>query len=186
LISVAELIKPGFVEADPDGMAVRYRLLDRADDLDLITRMLHAAYRQLAEAGMRYVASYHDVETTRRRADAGDTIVAVVNDQVVGTITLSAPGVGRGASHYLRADVAVFGQFGVDPAFQGRGIGSRLLSIAERMAQEKGAAEIALDTSEHATHLLAFYETRGFRAVEYVQWEVTNYRSVVLSKPLRP
>ena len=30
----------------------------------------------------------------------------------------------------------------------------------------------------------AYYGRRGYRIVESVQWEETNYRSVVLSKPL--
>jgi hypothetical protein len=47
-----------------------------------------------------------------------------------------------------------------------------------------GFSEIALDTSERAHHLIQMYEKRGYRFVEYFQWEVTNYRSVVLSKKL--
>ena len=47
-----------------------------------------------------------------------------------------------------------------------------------------GASEIALDTSENAHHLLSYYENRGYRFVEYVQWDEVNYRSKTLSKRL--
>ena len=77
-----------------------------------------------------------------------------------------------------------FGQFAVDPAFQRMGIGARLLEIVEELARDMGAAEIALDTSEHATRLLELYHSRGYRVVDTVQWEDTNYRSLVLSKPV--
>jgi hypothetical protein len=45
-----------------------------------------------------------------------------------------------------------------------------------------GARALALDTSERATTLSAFDATRGYRVVEYWQWDATNDRSVVLEK----
>ncbi len=47
-----------------------------------------------------------------------------------------------------------------------------------------GASQVALVTSEQATDLIAWYGLRGYRHVQEVDWKVTNYRSVVLSKPL--
>ncbi|MBW1796697.1 MAG: GNAT family N-acetyltransferase, partial [Deltaproteobacteria bacterium] len=45
-----------------------------------------------------------------------------------------------------------------------------------------GASELALDTAEQATHLINWYERLGYRFIEYVDWDVTNYRSVIMSK----
>ncbi len=59
------------------------------------------------------------------------------------------------------------------------------MDYVEAYAAEEGACEIALDTSEHAHHLISMYQNRGYRFVEYAQWDVTNYRSVVLSKTLK-
>ncbi len=39
-----------------------------------------------------------------------------------------------------------------------------------------------MDTSEQATQLIRWYEQQGYRHVGYADWDVTNYRSVVLSK----
>jgi hypothetical protein len=54
----------------------------------------------------------------------------------------------------------------------------------EARAREKGIAELALDTSEHAEALIAMYTRRGYRFIEYARWKSVNYRSVILSKRL--
>lgn len=90
-----------------------------------------------------------------------------------------------GTAHYQRSDVATCGQFAVEPEYQGKGIGSRLMQLAEERAVEVGATELALDTAEMAHALIEFYAKRGFRFIEHVRWDTVNYRSVVLSKVLR-
>jgi predicted N-acetyltransferase YhbS len=163
---------------------VRYRLLRADDDLDAITRLLHEAYAPLAAAGMRYVASHQDVATTRRRMAQGETFVAERDGAVVATITLAEAHATHGSPFYDRPNVASFGQFAVLPALQRQGIGSRLMDIVEARAREKGVAELALDTSEHAEALIAMYTRRGYRFIEYSKWDSVNYRSVILSKRL--
>jgi hypothetical protein len=44
-------------------------------------------------------------------------------------------------------------------------------------------AELALDTSEHAEALIAMNTRRGYRFIEYAQWDSVNHRRV-LSKRL--
>jgi len=114
----------------------------------------------------------------------GDTIVAVVNKTVVGTITLARASSTHGAPFYDRPDVASFGQFGVEPDLQAARIGSTLLELVEALATEQGVRELALDTSEHATHLIRFYTSRGYRFIEFAQWPEVNYRSMIFAKTL--
>jgi GNAT superfamily N-acetyltransferase len=64
------------------------------------------------------------------------------------------------------------------------GIGGRLVAHLEAKARELGSTCLALDTAEGATHLVQWYERLGFRFVQHAQWDVTNYRSVVMSKSL--
>jgi GNAT superfamily N-acetyltransferase len=160
------------------------RRLDPADSMADLTALLHRAYQSLAAAGLRFLASHQDEATTRSRCSEGECWVAVEGRDVVATLTLRSGGQSIKCRCYDRRDVAIFGQFAVAPEFQGRGIGSRLLDLAERRAREQGFAEIACDTSEKAEALLSYYGRRGYRVVESVQWEETNYRSAVLSKPL--
>jgi predicted N-acetyltransferase YhbS/8-oxo-dGTP pyrophosphatase MutT (NUDIX family) len=177
----------GVVEPDRRGRPVCYRLLRDDDDLDHLTELLHTAYRPLAEAGMHFVASHQDVEVTRRRCRSGIPVVAELDGEVVGTITLSLePARPDGPAHYRRPEVTKFGQFAVRPTLQGGGIGSRLVSLIEDAAREKGYRVISLDTSQHARHLIAMYGSMGYRFVDYVKWDAVNYRSLVLAKELWP
>lgn len=76
------------------------------------------------------------------------------------------------------------GQLAVEPFYQGQLIGTRLMQEVERLARQNIANELALDTAEYATSLISWYSRMGYRLIEYAQWEVTNYRSVILSKTL--
>jgi GNAT superfamily N-acetyltransferase len=164
---------------------VSYRRLKEDDDLDALTRLLHEAYAPLAAAGMRFVASHQDVATTRRRVAGGEAFVAMLDDVAVGTIMLLDAAATCGSRFYDRPDVAAFGQFAVRPSVQHQGIGSALMKIVERRAREKGVAELALDTSEHAADLIALYTKKGYRFIEYVTWPDVNYRSMIFAKALR-
>lgn len=157
----------------------------RSDDsIGDLTALLHRAYARWAAKGFRYLASRQDAEMTRRRISKGECYVAVLGGRLVGTVTLKDRAHMGGCPWYERPGVVLFGQFAVDPEHQGKGIGSALLRTIERRAAEKGMAELALDTAEGVGDLIRMYEARGYRFVGYIQWEVTNYRSVVLSKKL--
>ena len=184
--SLPEQLKDGVRIPSKSANEITYRYLSSHDDVDAITEMLHAAYAPLRQAGMNFLASHQTPNVTKSRLARGETIVALDGREIVGIVTLAEAAETRGSALYNRPDVASFGQFAVRPSHQGRGIGSRLLELVERRAAEKGVAELALDTSERAVDLVAFYESRGYRFVEYVQWDVTNYRSKVFAKRLTP
>ena len=59
------------------------------------------------------------------------------------------------------------------------------MAHAERHALSTGADGLVLDTAESATHLINWYQRMGYRFVQYVQWEVTNYRSIIMMKSPR-
>ena len=86
--------------------------------------------------------------------------------------------------YYDQSFVAAFGQFAVDPPYQGSGLGSELLNVAEKCAMRDKAAEIAFDTAEGAIELIGFYKKRGYQFIQYTQWSVTNYRSVIMAKKM--
>lgn len=150
-----------------------------------ITNILHEAYAPLARDGMRYWASYQTPSETLHRLQLGEAYLAFYDSKLAGTISLVGPKKENRCEWYKKRGVFTFHQFGVLPRLQGRGVGKRLLDFVETRALELGARELALDTSEHAAHLINAYEKRGYRFVDYVQWNSTNYRSVVMSKPYR-
>lgn len=172
----------GLIRRNRRGLDIGYRFLSETDDIESITELLHRAYAPLARAGMRYVASRQSADTTRRRMAKGDTILAVAEKTIIGTITLAHASATGGSPFYDRAEVASVGQFAVEPEYHGSGVGSMLLRLVEALAIARGVGELALDTSEHAEHLIGFYTSRGYRFIEFTRWPDVNYRSMVFGK----
>lgn len=154
------------------------------DSLEDLTYLLHRSYRPLAEMGLRFLATHQSVEQTRSRVESGECFVAELEGNVIGTITLYTRHHGDSPEWYRREDVAHFGQFAVDPDHQGKRFGDLLLSHVERRAKELGIRELSLDTSEQAVHLIDYYKRRGWIVVGEADWDVTNYRSLILSKSI--
>jgi predicted N-acetyltransferase YhbS len=134
--------------------------------------------------GMRFLASHQSDAVTRKRAGGGECFIALIDGAIVGTIVFVPAARTDGMPWLDRPEIASLGQFAVEPKLQRGGLGLRLMEQVERRAVESGAAEIALDTAETATHLIAWYGKRGYRLIEYAQWDHTNYRSAIMSKSL--
>ncbi|PKK88655.1 MAG: GNAT family N-acetyltransferase [Candidatus Wallbacteria bacterium HGW-Wallbacteria-1] len=161
-----------------------YRLLEPSDSIAEITDLVHRAYAFLADMGLNFWATHQSEDDTASRLSRGKTWLALCRGRIIGTITLANAWETDGCSWYDKEEVTSFGQFAVDPQFQSQGVGSRLLSLAEEGAREAGIAHLALDTAESATHLIDYYRARGYEIVDRVDWEGTNYISVVMSKAL--
>src|SRR5688500_11193379 len=99
------------------------RELEQRDDLAALTALLHRAYRPLLEMGLNYTATNQNVETTERRAAEGICFVAEFENRVVATVTLSFAPAEWINDYYRRQGVWRFGQFAVEPALQGTGVG---------------------------------------------------------------
>jgi GNAT superfamily N-acetyltransferase len=164
--------------------SIRIRAVQADDAIPPITALLHSAYAPLSRMGFRYLATHQDDATTLRRLQRGSAFVADLDGSVIGTITLLPPPAQSDCPWYLQPGVFSFGQFAVHPEHQRQGIGRRLLQFVEQQALSRGATELALDTAEGAAHLRQWYQRMGFLFIDYVSWPDTNYRSVVLSKPL--
>lgn len=164
--------------------ALRIRAISEDDSIAELTALLHRSYRALAEMGLRFFATHQTEEQTLSRVRSGQCFVGEHDGHVVGTIALYRHRDGYGPELYTRSGVGYFGQFAVDPEYQGLGFGNMLLDHVEKVAATDGLQQLALDTAETATHLIEYYERRGYRFVEHVQWHDTNYRSVVMSKRL--
>ncbi len=102
---------------------------------------------------------------------SGLTWVAESAGEVVGLLVLAVRG-----DHLLLENVAVL------PSAQGRGIGARLLALAEDQARARGLGEIRLYTNEAMTENLAYYPRRGY--AETHRAEQDGYRRVFFSKRL--
>jgi GNAT superfamily N-acetyltransferase len=155
------------------------------DDIEALTDLLHVAYKQLADIGLRYLATHQDSTITQSRIQEGQCLIGILDDRFVATITYYRPGLKSGCAWYRKEGISTFGQFGVLPELQGYRVGSKLLDAVEDLALRDRCRELALDTAESAVHLHKCYEHRGYRIVDYTDWDDTNYRSVIMSKRLQ-
>ena len=164
---------------------VRYeRFNQQKHSVDRITDLLHEAYEPLYKAGLHYYAATQSPKATLWRFLTGIGFVAMLKDEIIGTVTYYSEYLDDDCSWYKRKEVCHFGQFAVQRRYQRQGIGRALIEMMERKALNERKKELALDTSEKAEELIEYYERRGFRKVDLVQWDVTNYRSIVMSKTL--
>ena len=163
---------------------IQIRLFSEQDNIEELTKLLNKAYKPLSEKGFRYLGSYQDAAKTKERIESGECFVAVMDNIIIGTILYRSPTKAKGTEWTNQPFVASFGQFAVEPEFQQHGIGGKLITLVEERAKQDGAKEISLDTAEGATDLINYYSKKGYRFVGYTQWEITNYRSVLLSKNL--
>ncbi len=157
---------------------------DRAgDSIEGITDVLNRAYKPLGDMGLRYVATWQTPDITLERVSRGTAFVAVEDGRFVGTISLYPPSLDAGCDLYCAE--WHFGQFGVDPELQCKGIGKALYEATENEARNKGAITLALDTAKPAAHLIALYKRWGFEVVGEADWRPhTNYLSVLMAKTL--
>lgn len=163
---------------------IKIRQLEKNDSLEELTKLLHRAYKQLADMGLKYLATYQPVETTADRIKDGVCFVVEYQDRIIGTLTYYAPGLSHAAQKLNLPDCAWLGQMGVEPPLQKFGIGLALMNHAEDFGRQNMAKRIGLDTSEQAQHLINWYHKLDYKFETYLSWDITNYRSVILIKEL--
>ncbi|MGW4812178.1 GNAT family N-acetyltransferase [Kitasatospora cineracea] len=154
-----------------------------SDSFQGLTRLLHRAYAEHAEAGRMFFASHQSVEDTASRSSRGECWPAFQGTTLVGSVTVTGPyAVPEGSP--APASAGSFWQLAVDPAYRGTGLGQRLLALAEERIADLGGTEVVIDTSVEAVELVEWYHRRGYRPVGTWRWDVTNYESVLLRKDL--
>jgi GNAT superfamily N-acetyltransferase len=143
-------------------IAVELLLPEAADDTTVVDTIVDVVNRAYTTA---------EFELWRRplpRTDADETRAAIVNDEVA-VARLDDVVVGSLFVRLLDPDTGWFGAMGVDPAFGGRGIASRLVAFAEQRARNAGANVMQIEVLvparpvAHIERLLAWYSRLGYR-----------------------
>jgi len=102
---------------------------------------------------------------------AGMAWAAVRDGEIVGLLVLAVK-----PDHLLLENVAV------RPSAQGRGIGARLLALAEDQARALGRDEIRLYTNQAMTENLAYYPRHGYTQTHRAEQD--GFRRVFFRKRL--
>jgi GNAT superfamily N-acetyltransferase len=133
-------------------MELEIRRIGPADSITELTLLIRRAYGILEKMGFNYTGAYQDEATTRERIEGYECYVMTDGGILIGTITLQ-----RHSRYYAskdawfaRQDVALCGQFAIEPTLQRQGLGARMMDFVERRAKDLGAAELGLDTAEGA------------------------------------
>ena len=167
--------------------AVTIRQLNELDDMECLTKVVHAAYAQLGSSGLRFWGTHQSVDDTRSRCADGLCFVALVDGRIVGTVTVKPPESDSKVEIYRDAFTWSLVQFAVLPDYKGAGIGKQLHDAAVNAAISQGARRVALDTAVPATHLIAMYERWGYAIAAECDWRpFTNYASVVMTRHVAP
>lgn len=153
------------------------------DDFVVLTQLLNLAYKQLADLGLKYTATWQDSKKTEYRMDGGRAWLAETEGKYVGTVTAYPPGLFTDCDYYHSTNTVPFGMFAVHPEHQGKGIGKLLIEKVMEYGREVKAETISCDTAETADHLIEMYLSWGFEFVGEVDYRPSvNYKSVVLAK----
>lgn len=138
-------------------------------DIEAATRLAHDAYQHYAARIGRPPAP---MEADYAATVADRTMwIAEDDDRMLGFVVL----VGSD-DHLLLDNVAV------DPLAQGRGVGARLLALAEDEARARGYGRIELYTNEAMTENLTYYPRKGY--IETHREEQDGYRRVFFAKSI--
>ncbi len=121
----------------------------RASDAAAMRSLARSAYRHYVERiGQEPPPMTSDYEALAATAD----VLLVWRGSVLAGMLITE----------LEEHALLIANVAVAPDLQGRGLGSRLLARAERMAVEAGRREVRLYTNEAMTESIALYRRRGF------------------------
>ncbi len=118
---------------------------DLIPTLNLIHKTIDKCYPVFYEAPVvHYFKEYHSSESILERSKKGYTLVYRVNDTIIGTGSL--------IDDYINA---VY----VDPKYQGKGIGKRIMQVLIKKAKQKKLSKLRLDATPGSKK---FYNSLGF------------------------
>ena len=151
--------------------------LAQDSDISLITKLLNSAYKELADMGLNYTASYQNEIKTKERISEGRCFVLKNNEnKIIGTILITIK------NHFTNNHTAYLGQFGILPEYKSSGLGTRLLEFCEGIAMNEGFSGMQLDTAIPAKHLVDWYQRRDYKIIGQLHFDGKTYNSYVFEK----
>ena len=137
-----------------------------ADDAEAIGILTEVSYRPHLEDDEKYLAELRDAAPRIRDAEV---LVALVDDAIVGAVTLAVPG--NAYVEISGSDELEVRMLAVAEVARGQGVAGRLMDAVEERARELALGAVALSTATtmHAAHRL--YERRGYERDPDRDWE---------------
>jgi ribosomal protein S18 acetylase RimI-like enzyme len=124
--------------------------LARADEVDIVARISRDAYAiYLDRLGPEPKPMVQDYAAPIQRAEVS---ILELDGVAAGVLVLE-----KKPDHLLIYSIAL------DPAFQGRGLGTELMRFSETVARADGLPALRLYTNEKMVENIAFYSALGFK-----------------------
>jgi GNAT superfamily N-acetyltransferase len=135
----------------------------QSKELDAVAKLLLVAYSQykIYLSPQRWEWYVKDMMNVRHRAEESEQIIAELNKQIIGTVTLYPP---NSTSEWPQGWAGVR-LLAVDPSFRGHGIGHDLMEECIRRCRKWKARTIGLHTTEYMKVARDMYERMGFKRV---------------------
>jgi GNAT superfamily N-acetyltransferase len=177
---------PAGNDDNPRAPTVRVRAM-RRDEADRVGELTLAAYDRYGTMDGDYRAFLGD---PLARLD-GCTAVLVAEDvatgEVLGTVSYVTPGDAEWEDRPVPAGDAGFRILAVDPAAEGRGIGTRLIDACFDRAREAGCRRMLITSMEWMGRAHELYTRRyGFVRREDLDVRFPNGRGVIFACDLTP
>jgi ribosomal protein S18 acetylase RimI-like enzyme len=121
-------------------------------EVDVIKEIIVEAYEPVRKQLSRMPAALQEgLDKIARHIQMGDQYIAIVGDQIVGTMRARVAG-----------NVGVIARVAVRESFRGRRIGSMLVDYAENLMSHMNASVIEVEVYGAVEMQLAFYEKLGY------------------------
>lgn len=147
-----------------------------AEDAPALRWLLNAAYKELADMGLNYTATYQDEAETRRQIETHRVYVLLAGTDLVATIKISEE------NWFTQLRSMYLGKFAVRPDLKGQGLGMLMMKHAEQIAKTENYESIQLDTAKPAHHLVNLYQRIGYKIIGETHFEGKTYDSWIFEK----
>jgi GNAT superfamily N-acetyltransferase len=143
-------------------MSEVYRLAT-IEDAERLLHVTYEAYVTIRELELSWPAANADLALIQDNIKNNECYVLEVDGIIAATITLS-----KGEEVKAVTDFPFVRWFAVDPAYQGAGLGDKLLTWVEQsiIRDKVGAAAVTLATAEKHPWLLPMYERRNYESIQ--------------------
>ena len=151
-------------------------VLDKATAVDKpeILLLFQRAVEHLNASGIaQWDAVYPHASNVEEDIQKGQLYLMRADGRIAGVITLNQsfdPEYQKAKWTYQGNDFAVIHRLCVSPDVQGRGVGTRIMRMAEAMLAENGIQSVRLDCFSQNSHSQRLYEKLGYRTVGEAVW----------------
>ncbi len=146
-----------------------------------VVNLLHEAFQERLEQGLRYTCSFITEEQLKKKTEKGIILVAKEEDSgaLVGTMTLNFPDMIHEKFGYME-------YVAVSSSVKTSGIGTMLFTHLQELAIQNGCAYLLSDTSTQAVSAVRWHQKLGYKIIGLESYRSTNYWSYVFRKQLVP